>query len=79
LRFARVVGIAPGIVVGRMQKEGLLEWNRLNHLKEKYSLGVADSNQWQPRAPTVAKWRRGSGAVSRNMGAAAPKKCARPR
>src|SRR5206468_1128006 len=38
VRFANAVGIAPGIVVGRMQKEGLLEWRtRLNHLKEKYS------------------------------------------
>jgi HTH-type transcriptional regulator / antitoxin HigA len=45
VRFARAVGIAPGIVVGRMQKEGLLEWSRLNHLKEKYSLRVAAPDQ----------------------------------
>lgn len=44
--FANAVGIAPGIVVGRMQKEGLLEWkSRLNHLKTKYTLKVADSDE----------------------------------
>ena len=26
-------GIAPGIVVGRLQHEGQLPWNHLNHLK----------------------------------------------
>ena len=32
-RFAEEQGIAPGIVVGRLQHEGLLAWNRLNDLK----------------------------------------------
>ena len=33
-RFANVLGIAPGIIVGRMQKEGLLTWvSGLNHLE----------------------------------------------
>ncbi|WP_210411691.1 helix-turn-helix domain-containing protein [Rhodoferax sediminis] len=46
VRFANAVGIAPGVVVGRMQKEGLLEWNtRLNHLKEKYRFKVAESEE----------------------------------
>ncbi|MGO8695276.1 MAG: ImmA/IrrE family metallo-endopeptidase [Rectinemataceae bacterium] len=37
-RFAEELGIAPGIVVGRMQKEGLLPWaSRLNHLKVRYA------------------------------------------
>lgn len=46
LRFAHAVGIAPGIVVGRMQKEGLLEWKtRLNHLKEKYAFKAAESDE----------------------------------
>ncbi len=45
VRFARSVGIAPGIVVGRMQREGLLDWSRLNHLKEKYTLSIAASVQ----------------------------------
>jgi hypothetical protein len=37
LWFAQTVGIAPGIVVGRMQNEGLLSWNKLNHLKVRYT------------------------------------------
>ena len=36
LTFAKQVGIAPGIVVGRMQKEGLLPWTHLNGLKVRY-------------------------------------------
>lgn len=36
-RFADSEGIAPGIVVGRMQKEGLLSWKTsLNQLKVRY-------------------------------------------
>ncbi|MDD5848652.1 MAG: helix-turn-helix domain-containing protein [Firmicutes bacterium] len=35
LQFAREQGIAPGIVVGRMQSEGLIPHSRLNNLKEK--------------------------------------------
>lgn len=34
--FAREVGIAPGIVVGRLQKEGLLPWSYLNEAKVRY-------------------------------------------
>jgi addiction module HigA family antidote len=34
--FAIVVGVAPGLVVGRMQKEGLLPWSHLNDLKASY-------------------------------------------
>lgn len=33
VQFADEQGIAPGIIVGRLQHEGLLEWNRLNELK----------------------------------------------
>ena len=33
--FAQDQGIAPGIVVGRLQHEGLIPWNHLNHLKKK--------------------------------------------
>jgi len=36
-QFAAQIGIAPGIVVGRMQKEGWLPWNYLNGLKERYT------------------------------------------
>jgi HTH-type transcriptional regulator / antitoxin HigA len=46
VRFANAVGIAPGIVVGRMQKEGLLEWkSRLNHLKTKYTFKIVESDE----------------------------------
>ncbi len=34
--FAAEEGIAPGIVVGRMQKEGWLPWTHLNGLKVRY-------------------------------------------
>ena len=33
--FAEQQGIAPGIVVGRLQHEGYLQWDRLNDLKTK--------------------------------------------
>ncbi|QTP60903.1 HigA family addiction module antidote protein [Billgrantia antri] len=36
--FSKEIGIAPGIVVGRMQKEGLLPWSHLNGLKTRYEL-----------------------------------------
>jgi addiction module HigA family antidote len=38
-RFARELGVAPGIVVGRLQRDGLLDWADLNDLKRSYSLG----------------------------------------
>ena len=34
--FAEKIGVAPGIVVGRMQHEGILPWNYLNKLKVRY-------------------------------------------
>jgi HTH-type transcriptional regulator/antitoxin HigA len=34
--FAQEIGIAPGIVVGRMQKEGWIPWSHLNGLKTRY-------------------------------------------
>lgn len=40
LLFAKTEGIAPGIVVGRMQLEGLIKFNRMNELKEKYEIAV---------------------------------------
>lgn len=36
LDFADEQSIAPGIVVGRLQKDGMIDHNRLNHLKEQY-------------------------------------------
>ena len=38
LQFAKEQGIAPGIVVGRMQLEGMIKYSMLNHLKEKYEI-----------------------------------------
>ncbi len=40
LRFAKEQGIAAGIVVGRMQLEGMIKYSMLNHLKEKYEIAV---------------------------------------
>ncbi|MFA6915395.1 MAG: ImmA/IrrE family metallo-endopeptidase [Parachlamydiales bacterium] len=37
-QFAQKVGIGPGIVVGRLQREGLLTWQECNHLKIKIQL-----------------------------------------
>lgn len=34
--FAEMVHVAPGIVVGRLQKEGAIRYNMLNELKEHY-------------------------------------------
>jgi len=35
--FAKEVGVAPGIILGRMQKDGLIPWpTKLNSLKERY-------------------------------------------
>lgn len=35
--FAKEIGIAPGIVVGRMQKESLVAWSEFNDLKVRYA------------------------------------------
>lgn len=40
LKFAKKQGIAPGIVVGRMQREGMIKYSMLNNLKEKYKIAV---------------------------------------
>ena len=39
--FAETIGIAPGIVVGRLQKEGMIQHNRMNDLKEHYTIAIA--------------------------------------
>lgn len=38
IHFAEEQGIAPGIVVGRLQNDKLIRPNQLNHLKMKYEL-----------------------------------------
>lgn len=35
-KFSNKIGIAPGIVVGRLQNEGIVKYSMLNHLKEHY-------------------------------------------
>lgn len=38
--FSNTQGIAPGIVVGRMQREGLIKYSMLNDLKDHYVIAV---------------------------------------
>ncbi len=40
LLFAKKQGVAPGIVVGRMQLEGMIKYSMLNNLKEKYEIAI---------------------------------------
>lgn len=37
LKFAEEIGIAPGIVVGRLQRDGFLQYTHLNGLKARYT------------------------------------------
>lgn len=37
--FAREIGVAPGIVLGRMQKMGMVGWSRCGELKVRYEFG----------------------------------------
>jgi hypothetical protein len=37
MRFASEIGVAPGIVVGRLQHDKHIPWNRHNCLKAKYT------------------------------------------
>ena len=39
-QFAKKINIHPGIVVGRLQKDGLIKYSYLNDLKEKYEIVV---------------------------------------
>lgn len=38
--FATNINISPGIVVGRLQKEGVIPFNYFNSLKEKYKISI---------------------------------------
>ena len=38
IKFSKQINIAPGIVVGRLQKEGYIKFSWHNELKEKYSI-----------------------------------------
>lgn len=37
MRFARRIGTSPGVVVGQMQKRGLIRYDQLNFLKTRYN------------------------------------------
>lgn len=39
-QFSQAIGIAPGIVVGRLQNEGCIEYSMMNGLKEHYTIAV---------------------------------------
>lgn len=36
MRFAKIAGVSTGIIVGQMQKRGLIKYNQLNYLKTRY-------------------------------------------
>ena len=38
--FAGTINIAPGIVIGRLQREGYLKYSMMNEWKEHYVIGV---------------------------------------
>lgn len=40
IQFAKMQRIAPGIVVGRLQSDGLIRHSNMNDLKEKYELSI---------------------------------------
>src|SRR2546427_6271794 len=39
LKFARSIDVAPGVVVGRLQRKGSIPYNRFNYLKHKVCFG----------------------------------------
>ncbi len=42
-KFARAVGIAPGLVVGRLQFDGFLDRKFCNHLKRRFEFGAGNT------------------------------------
>ena len=41
--FANLIGIAPGIVVGRLQRESLLSYNQFNNLRRRFTLSSSEN------------------------------------
>lgn len=39
-RFAEKIGVHPGIVVGRLQRDGRIKWSQHNDLKQRYDWGA---------------------------------------
>lgn len=46
--FAERISVHPGIVVGRLQHDGIIPYNHLNHLKVRYEIG--HSEEYRTRA-----------------------------
>jgi HTH-type transcriptional regulator / antitoxin HigA len=44
-RFATRIGISPGVVVGRLQHDGALEWNQGNTLKRGFDMATLTGSQ----------------------------------
>ena len=40
INFANAIGIDPGIIVGRLQKEQYIDFNSLNSLKTQYEISA---------------------------------------
>lgn len=36
IKFAKKVGVAPGLIVGQLQHEGIIRFNQMQHLKRRY-------------------------------------------
>ncbi len=48
LRASKEIGVAPGIIVGRLQYDGLLGYDRMNHLKERFAWAPSKSEEAAP-------------------------------
>ena len=53
--YAEQIGIAPGIVVGRLQHDGIIPFKWMNDLKVRMEWRHAASNHWQPALPKHRK------------------------
>ncbi|HSB82533.1 MAG TPA: ImmA/IrrE family metallo-endopeptidase, partial [Candidatus Methylomirabilis sp.] len=45
LRASKEAGVAPGVIVGRLQHDGLLRYDQMNHLKERFTWVPIKSEQ----------------------------------
>jgi hypothetical protein len=66
IAVATRVGVAPGIVVGRMQKEGLIDWSHLNDLKVRYEWNEPQQEAGagtRPERREARRWLREGGRL----------------
>jgi len=54
LRVAREIGIAPGIIVGRLQRESIILFNECNHLKKRFEWASPTCRRAR-RSPTAQR------------------------